>query len=145
MDADKLEAGRELDELVVKAMGWHISSWADETDGGYQLLDGDGKYKAKWDAPEGFKHELEPRHRWSSSIDIAAAWEARTKIVDSTGAVMELTDYGGPKDDFERYCCVFVKERPKSAGLTEWGAEGWANTAPLAISRAALKAVQNER
>ena len=77
------------------------------------------------------------------STDITAAWKLLTEIVDSTGAAMELMDYGGPEGDFERYACIFVKEKRKSSGLTEWGAEGWANTAPLAICRAALKATED--
>ena len=134
MDIDKLEAGRELDALVAKeVMDWHQEYVRRIT----------GEMDPMWNEPEYLvppgKDEVERVPAYST--DIVAAWEARTKIVDSTGAAMELTDYGGPKDVFERYCCVFVKERPKSAGLTEWGAEGWANTAPLAISRAVLKAV----
>ena len=146
MNVDKLEAGRELDALVEeRVMGClPCDKWRAHYGGFGMAITNQGPLHTN----EGCEHDgkcYPAGHPSCFSTRIAAAWEARTKVVDSTGAVMELMDYGGPKDDFERYCCVFVKERPKSAGLTEWGAEGWANTAPLAISRAALKAIQNER
>ena len=72
------------------------------------------------------------------STDIAATWEVATKIVNDMGAMMMLNDYGGPEGDFERYCCTFVKEHNPAEGGTDWGAEGWADTAQLAICRAVL-------
>ena len=134
MNADEMEAGRELDELVVSAMGWHISSWADETDGGYQLFDADGRYKAKWDAPEGFKHELAPRHRWSPSTDIAAVWKME-EMIEQRGFNLRYTQMLMTVLLFEG----FTPEHDEEL----W----WAliHASPIQRCRAALKAIHNER
>ena len=137
MDVDKLEAGRELDALIAeKVMGWQTEP---NPDGSLSVFNQAVEYIYLIGCEEGYPDCAPP---WWPSTDIAAAWEARTKVVDSTGAVMELMDYGGPKDDFERYACTFLKERPNSGGL-EWGASGWANTVTLAICRAVLKPVKD--
>lgn len=128
MNADKLEAGPETDVLVAETV---LGYKHDEVG---NLL------------PPGFVGSA-----WSAlavsgapplSTEIWAAWEVETKIVDDTGAIMLLNDYGGPEGNFERYCCDFVKEHNPAEGGVSWGAEGWAATAPLAICRAALKAIQ---
>jgi hypothetical protein len=79
------------------------------------------------------------------STDIRAAWVVANKIVESDiDIAMELLDYGPSDNNGERYCCSFGKEASRMAGLAEWGVEGWGDTAPLAICRAALKAVQEQ-
>lgn len=162
MDVDKLKAGPETDVLVAeRVMGWHkfddgdIPCWCfTRTKTTHPDRADDWLIKFPHEATgwtfADFNQENNPwgyqgiawKGVWCPSQDIAAAWEARTKVVDSTGAVMELMDYGGPKDDFERYACTFLKERPNSGGL-EWGASGWANTVTLAICRAVLKPVKD--
>ena len=132
MNIDKLEAGPELDVLVAeKVMGWNRLSLRENK--GFAIP----KHQRQlWRIPvPGVVTFDVPR--WST--DIVAAWEMETKIVDDTGAIMMLNDYGGPEGNFERYCCTIVKEHNPVEGGNDWGAEGWADTAPLAICRAALQ------
>ena len=145
MDVDNLEAGRELDELVVEVMGWRISSWVDETDGGYNLFDVNGNYKAKWDAPERFKHELDPRHRWSPSIDIKAAWQVVEWLVDKGYCPGLLYDDNGHWAlALEGMQDVPIGPDPQDIATSFFvDSIMWADTAPLAICKAALKELKD--
>ena len=143
MDVDNLEAGRELDVLVEeKGMGLIPCDKWRATYGGYGMAI---TMQGTLHVNDGCEHDgrcYPIGHPSCYSTNIAAAWEAATKIVDDTGATMLLNDYGGPEGNFERYCCDFVKEHNPAEGGVSWGAEGWANTAPLAICRAALKVIE---
>ena len=140
MDIDKLEAGRELDALIAEKVMGRVpcDKWRAIHGGFGMAMTNQGPLHIN----DGCEHDdkcYPVGHPFYYSTRIAAAWEAATKIVDDTGAIMLLNDYGGPEGNFERYCCDFVKEHNPVEGGKDWGAEGWADTAPLAICRAVLK------
>ena len=126
MDIDKMEAGREMDALVAELMGWTVNkelktftTWVAITSGddwcGIRPLC--GTTKGVWG-------------NWSPSTDISAAWPVVEKLQS-----MEIT----------------IRFHPQHRGpwkVTLFGLDGnltfiteFADTAPLAICRAALKAV----
>lgn len=136
LDIDALEAGRKLDELVAtQVMGWRIGDWLDETDGGYNLFDKDGSYASPWDAPPDFAFELQPRHRWSPSTDIMAAWQ----VVESLQKLGFIVEVGCDPISNGGLCSASVFEYDDLTPTML--VEQICNTAPEAICRAALKAV----
>ena len=116
MDIDKLEAGPELDALVAeKVMGWRMIR-NDPLLSHTGWIDGDGRKRTRYDPPP-------------YSTDIAAAWEVLEKFpwfrIDNRG------DYEGNQ--------AFMVELSDDA--KNLSGKMWAPTAPLAICRAALRAV----
>lgn len=106
MDIDKLEAGRELDELILKKV------FKDSV-----FEDGRGSRMAFFD-----------EHRYSAKI--AAAWE----VVDKLCSIKE---HGLRLYTFE----LFVSNDGCVSAEFNEHQSGHCDTAPLAICRAALKAV----
>ena len=124
MNIDELEAGRELNALVAeKVMGWTDLHWVD---GGY---DGKGNY-----SPTGYYGKGPDRAVFLTSkfsTDIAAAWKVVEKIACS-GLIVRVTW------DFNPLASCSIH---KDDHLWTMIAECICDTAPLAICRAALKAV----
>jgi hypothetical protein len=110
---DEMSAGREMDTLVAQ----HITEWIPPEE-----RDEQGR-RVK-------KYSLCPHY----STNIAAAWEVQEKIGVLRGGDMELVRYsdGG-------YGCWFSKQISGMAGGCEFIISATADTAPLAICRAALK------
>lgn len=72
------------------------------------------------------------------STDLAAAFLAVEKMHEM-GAHVEISNaFGEPS---ERWGCFIAHEMDNMAGQCDWGGQAYAETAPLAISLAALKAV----
>jgi hypothetical protein len=72
----------------------------------------------------------------SYSTSIVAAWEVLEKMHDDKGAIAEvIMEYDGT------YWCWIGKDVPDGAGTKEFVGSANADTAPLAICRAALLAV----
>lgn len=119
MNMQDMPASQTLDLAVVKAMGWRVEYWEDETDGEAHLVNGEGLHIGKWSA------DRNPKWRWSPSTDISAAW----KLVDwlTTNLYFHLS-YIGASDG--AWTCVCGSEDSRV----------YAPTAPLAIVRAFLKA-----
>jgi hypothetical protein len=116
MNIDTMPAGQELDALVAeKVMGWDIHFKDPELRGGKEHWR-DHERSTNW-LPE----------QWCPSSDISAAWEVLEKVQD----VGSLERFGG----FGWRCEV----HSVSPNFVDCAAEG--DTAPLAICRAALKAV----
>lgn len=134
---DTMPAGRELDALVAeKVMGWYRV--------GTMWCQGANSYAAP---AEDLEIENPPKTKpWSPSTDIAAAWEVVEKI-----KAVDLRSKTGI--DFPDECMTVAWDR----STKEWAAgfhaidgydAGWvagtratADTAPLAICRAALVSV----
>ena len=122
-DIDTLQAGPELDALVAeKVMGWAFADGC-------------------WNEPSG-PRRAHPRSVYNHfpyySTDIAAAWEVIEKLPGPGIALFKtynggwqartkVCNYPGSMHVIENDCCIFSD----------------APTAPLAICRAALKAVQS--
>lgn len=133
MDIDKLEAGRELDALVAeKVMGLNLTVIPETCPycDGYVSQNRDPGWCGSCGA---YVNEPEPY-----STDIAAAWEVVEKMRTWKGkgtlgcrACIEIHSIDGSFEEGEN--------KPYLAMI--WGKEGIAKTAPLAICRAALKAV----
>jgi len=157
MDPDTMPAGPELDVLVAeKVMGWKRGrGWFDSPTNalGDRWFDAEGNRLGDDHAtPEGHGggDSEYPDQVWSPSTDIAAAWEVVEKLNSSMLRRDARRDTSGRYD----HGCFFHLER--NALLDAWAErtgrdplkeprppEPWhyADTAPLAICRAALKAV----
>ena len=133
---DECPAGPAMDMAVAEALGWHIEFWQDGADGGCELCDEEGNHVRPW------SYDPSPRWRWSPSTDIAAAWElviwCRANI---EGQSLRLV---GPEHPDESGCAFengwdasFVNSQYV---YTDIGQHTNADTAPLAICRAFLKA-----
>jgi hypothetical protein len=152
-----MEAGRALDTLIAEhVMGLRVVAhdwpyWLDPECGGYEAAM--GRYDT--DSSEGAGPVYVPEHgKWPPSIesdldrgewaivkpvpfysdDIAAAWQVVERLLETGGFSLERQRYGAA---------------PVPAGMWKayvWGVSGVtkvrADTAPLAICRAALLAVQ---
>jgi hypothetical protein len=127
-----MPAGQEMDVLIAeKVMGWHavmengFNHWVN-VDGGFQC--GVAPY-------DGFEDE-EDFHtlKWHPSESILWAWEVVEKLHPNCSF---LLDYDDPQTiESLKWCCLFFdKDEP----YKEY--EARANTAPLAICRAALLAI----
>ena len=125
MNTDEMPAGRELDALVAeKVMGFCLCpydpKWMRADTGSGIWIDGD-----TWRCTDHGKPAFTP---WRSySTDIAAAWEVVEKMREDYEPRIELWDEGW--------------EVTILTGTDRGSASGRALTAPLAICRAALKAV----
>lgn len=109
-----MQAGREMDALVaVKVMGWELQQRFHSLGGYTVVVDGAGTDRFMW-------HNLPDvssgQKRWSPSADLSAAWEVVEKMQSS------------PMEWYFWHCQFF-------------GRMGYADTAPLAICKAALLAV----
>ena len=135
MDVDKLEAGWETDALVAeKVMGWkHITHFNQSpiADGWIGFWDGE------W--PQWVKRPDED-NVWQPSTDITAAWEVVEKLEYNWSLGR---DVGQCSDDYETSGDKLYRFVYSAPGMPMQGIS--ANTAPLAICRAVLKAIQNER
>lgn len=114
MNIDQMPAGREMDALVAeKVMGWTPSLSSQ----GIMWLNKDGEYERG-------------EHTFHPSTDIAAAWE----VVERLEAIGVLLWKLGREDHMPNwYVSVGRNFQP--------GVSAEERTAPLAICRAALKAV----
>lgn len=124
MNIDEMQAGREMDALVAeKVMGW-TTRFAKLCD--YEPL-------RVWSngAVTYYDDDL-PRF----STYIAAAWMVVEKF-KADGAMFSL-DFGNGKNGFS--CYIRMNEKDKSGHSNE--AFATADTAPLAICRAALKVME---
>lgn len=112
---EEMKAGRELDALVIKALGFkkNQSSFEQYEPSTWDL---NGKY---WG-----------RSEFCPSTDIAAAWEVVDKIKQAEKYIFHLDYYNG------EWTCGFEE---LNSDMLVGEAEG--ETAPLAICMAALKAV----
>ena len=128
IDIDTMPAGREMDALVAEFMGWMIYPF-DEHRGNHEWLDNLSNYPYLTDQHGYYLLWRKPKEdgeRWSPSTFIAAAWEVVEKLFRTGWNVSVDTDLLGfcatvwNEDDGQYFNC--------------------ANTAPLAICRAAWKA-----
>lgn len=110
-EIDKLQAGQELDELILK----------------YVFKDSIG------DDGRGSRMAFFDQHRYSA--DIAAAWQVVEKL---RAKGLYIASFGNGSG---LYGCTFA--RASHDWKPEWTGEG--ATAPLAICRAALKAVSAKK
>jgi hypothetical protein len=129
IDVDQLAPGPELDALVAeKVMGWKQSAV-----NGIYWVDQEGKVRAR-------RRSLMFEKMWAPSSDIAAAWEVVEKLSDrfmfSLDQVHKNTKDGKPRP--AQWAAGFLSLNP-SDGAAYWSERS--ETAPLAICRAALKAV----
>lgn len=137
IDIDTMPAGREMDALVAEAMGWkrskrtHHEYW----EGRFEFLtspDGHQIYRVEnvgdW---VGNTHESEIyfREKCSYSTSIAAAWEVAEKLANEAYAMY-------------LYCGGAASWHCNFGQSWEGTLTGHADTAPLAICRAALKATE---
>jgi|SRR3990167_6605526 len=132
MTPDEMEAGRELDALVAeKVMGWHLVTDYDYT-----------PPEDQWHNAAGFAAvaagnkliDGKTLRGWSPSTDIAAAWDLFVKLA-------------APPHRFYLSYDAEDGELPASWDVFEgsdWFLVASADTAPLAICRAALKALSSQ-
>ena len=158
MNVDELKAGRELDEIIAGIMGHEPRiMWMATTDGGKSYFyQSDRKHEVeehladiKKNYPEGWaaKGELMPWKIYSRySEDIAAAWEVFIKISMPVyiHRAYEKIHGVGPIGYQLNWC---NDENCPCQLLTEGsgcplGNEVWAETAPLAICKAAFKTLE---
>lgn len=127
MNIDNMQAGRELDALVaVKVMGWQKAEFNGSCMVAPPLSDPRIHWAAEWDE-YGCPHWM-PRY----SIDLVAAWEIieNSRDFDLTREDdFYITKHG---KNYRYYAEIYTK--------SDMGA-AHGNTMPLAICRAALKAV----
>lgn len=117
MDIDKLEAGKELDGLIAsRIFGW--------------IYNAPGIKGIGWSTPQGKMYGQCPRY----SVDISAAWEVVEKISGTLGQNRSSIMDAHWNDAHGNFHFEFWGERKIYNGQGE--------TLPLAICRAALKAVQ---
>jgi len=120
MKIEDMKAGRELDALVAeKVMGWKKVKWLGDYD--WRDKDGEQPYTVR---------------AWNPSTDIAAAWQVVEKIQERQGRdrfIIYLSSYWGTNSWV--YKCEFIMETVNKS------VDGFADTAPLAICLAALRAV----
>jgi hypothetical protein len=144
-DVDSMQAGRELDEVIaLDVMGWEhrTESW----------YDGEGVEGSRFIGPNGeertafghYNYDLEELDLPRYSTDIAAAWE----VVERMNNKGWFSDLSIRQSDSigERYMCAFAS----SAQYEPWNPASmagytWAGTMPLAICKAALRAVYEFR
>jgi YHS domain-containing protein len=120
MNYDEMEAGREMDALVAeKVMGWYRG-----TQGLYYFCEEHGSERWITDDPQ-----YADRKHWRPSEDISAAWEVVEKLT-SIGA------FGTIYFSSNKVSVTFITKESNIPYL-----HSVAPTAPLAICRAALKAV----
>ncbi len=132
-----MKAGRELDALVAEnVMGWHVYE-----SGRCSLM-------ARQTLPDGdeIEHIIATTHPWetadySPSTDIAAAWQVVEKLMEKgwtvTLAPRQFEKY--PENRFKFHGCRMVGDPQTMQSFSDH-----ADTAPLAICLAALKAVNFE-
>ena len=122
-EIDKLEAGGGLNALVAeKVMGWHK---------GRQYYPESTSWYGGWNSTEdGHCHYVAPIDKWSPSNSISTAWEVIEAIRRMGNRNLLVIQWSSQEWDAS-FCYV----NGKSMG------RGRAPTAPLAICRAALKAV----
>lgn len=121
MNIDEMKAGRELDALVAeKVMGW--------TDARVGIRSQRRFHREELPTPV----DVGPDEEWSPSTDIAAAWEvvAKFQMVYVYRAAKDL-----PNLKIGQWEALF------SPDAGERALYGVADTAPLAICKAALKTV----
>lgn len=137
MRVDNMPAGREMDALVAeKVMGWTDIQW--------QTFPGENgeevKAFARGVSPIGDLRVIVPNY----STDITAAWEAAEKIpLKYTEGYVSVTRTAAGNPQY-LYDCVACNRIYDSGGWAEperFSVVGHADTAPLAICRAALKAM----
>ena len=131
MNIDEMQAGPDLDALVAeKVMGWTevvsdgLYCWRD-----IEADEGTGKF-ARQENVAGYP--VEDIEAWSASTDIAAAWQAIIKIKESHQVCFALEDY---QFDGKHWQALFKGKFDEKLYYA------FADTAYLAICRAALKAV----
>ena len=132
----EMEAGQKLDALVAeKVMGWAI------THRGHRVMPGPGGIHGGREM-RGFTGSVDAR-TWISQVcpdystDISAAWEVVEKLKERHGVTLS----GGPNDEggCEGWVCSVKAFGYRRFQDQEWNAH--ADTAPLAICKAALQAV----
>lgn len=128
-------AGRELDAMVAeRVMGWRLSNYEAEAAAASDADYADAAINDGWEW-EGRATRREA-WQWRPSTDIADAWE----VVEKMAADQPEWPHHG------HYVCLH-----NSTGLGKWEcrvgsfAEAHADTAPLAICRAALAALSHEQ
>jgi hypothetical protein len=122
VDVNELAPGRLMDELIVwGVLGWKI----EKKDGYHRLEDREGKIVGGWDAPPQFKHELDPKHRFSPSTNMIHTKRV-VKKMHECGWYLRLLWFD--------YAC----EAEFSHSETGAHKEAWGDTPEQAICRAAL-------
>lgn len=122
-----MEAGRELNaEVAIKVMGYRLATEAEPY---WNSL-------AVWIAPDGERWEGIPHY----STDIAAAWQVVEKLNLSV-----MRDDGGGWAAAVLYGVPYIEEDWGRGGYIDCGLHdgAYADTAPLAICRAALAAADH--
>lgn len=130
-----MKAGRELDTLVAeKVMGWEATAdglYWDARQKRTRLVLGSAIAKKR----EEMGIENGPGFVFAPSADIAAAWEVVEKLVSTPGP---NGDHHSVQVDYSGDAVVVIDENE------DWQVSAIADTAPLAICLAALKAVSQE-
>ena len=126
-DIDNMPAGREMDALIAeKVMGWRVHF----------------RNTAWWVKAEDEKEAIVKKvgfacgnDRFMPSTDIAAAW----KVAEKVGEKYDCVIFRDRDTDKKPYCQFVYCDNGDEDTFEEYIAE--AETVPLAICRAALKAV----
>lgn len=141
-----MEAGPEMDRLVAeKVMGWRDMSWAerypnDAEDTGFMPRQWygplpDGRLVGLYNVSE-HDHDS-PNSLWRPSVNIAHAWELMEKVRNDGWHVVVVTCDGCEPGSDGPWAVDIVRRNQGAIAVH-------ANTAPLAICRAALMALKPE-
>ena len=164
MNADEMEAGRELDALVAeKLMRWHWVSYLEvsillspEWHLDYGMQEGlhfpnkrehvDGQWIVNTGVhPKEWDYDRYPPFKYYST-DIAAAWEVVECLRNQSNAYFSLEADFSCKWWKAKFCVPLGKDDPRRDEFYgNWCYESVAEMPILAICRAALKVVQNGR
>ena len=112
---------KDIDKIAIQIMGW------EKRKAYWSLFDSDADH---WFEGNERQHNVTS---WNPFINIAHAWEVVEKIVKDTNIYFEVCRYGNGE------WVTFMGQGNKGFEIDEY-----ADTAPLAICKAALKAMEVE-
>ena len=136
MNISEMKAGCELDARVAeKVMEWTLSQ--PEYVMGY-LAHGGSMMRLYKGPGLPRKNRTTPSEEWSPSTDIAPAWEVWEKVFNEDYTI-------GKAETLDGIAGYEVQQYEHGVGGEPYVQVAWAETAPLAICLAALKAVEEEK
>jgi hypothetical protein len=137
MDIDNLQAGRELDALVAeKVMGWDVLRYDNGTIVIVERDDKDGIFCNQIDADDTINHAI----WWSPSTRINDTWRVVNKFCNDWEWEIGYGEVTG-QEAMGWYAMLIPLDTEKDNWLVENWPFAYGDTAPLAICRAALKAM----
>jgi hypothetical protein len=139
LDVTTLEAGRELDARIAELLGWKNVRF----DGEEVTVDAHSftRYPMGW---HGEKPGLPPG--WRTDIPhystyIGAAWEVVEQLIERGVVSVRLEWWGGSPDEGPDWEAIIDLPVPRPPSQPDCVVLARADTAPLAICRAALQAI----